>query len=730
VISRIHSIADSVARAFAVTQNYPRVGLMPDLAEWMMGNPLGMTDEQFQHSDAFKKIPIIHAIVRLIQNDCAGLPRRFYDGEREIEPKFGNIAGIFNAANDRDTGHQFRLKLFGDLELYGNAYIYLERGRGAKPSKPPYAMWTLHPPSVKIVPGPSRTVSEYVWYGAGSPESMAPWSVIHIAKYNPTDSPLGVTWVEAAREDWMAQWYALKVLRAFFQRGGMSPGTWTTKKDARPLDDAVVKKLQARYGTRFQTIESIWKLIIMDGLEQVEKGQTIAELKLNEMIMLGNANLCRAAGVPPWMMGIKESGSLDQGKSSETSSESYWRSTIGNPCLLVDSVLNERFCPLFGEGIRIETEFEGVPALQAARLEMMKGAVIATGGVAVVSVDEAREWWDDDPTGREEDQLPPQKAAPVAPAVAAPGTEPQPMPRVAQRIKAATLRQRAERLRRRQEQRMAREERRFAALWNRVRDEQEEKALANLDRQERGEMAERINVDPDRLYPDITPEQRRAFEREIAETMARAASDAAEEIGADALLEVVAASVQKYIEKRVEIMIMHVSTTDRVRLREQIGAAVREGKQWREIQTLVRDFFEGRRANSMTIARTEVSGPYNRAQYETWRLGGVTRKFWLTMQDDAVRDSHVHAGERYSEEKSIGIDEQFQVGSGFCMVPGETGLAEEDINCRCQVLPDLGAFEEGIQAIRKPSWVNRVFRVNDDGFRVNGNGKQRERVSV
>jgi phage portal protein BeeE len=720
-------------RAFALTTtNYPRARGVPDLSDWMFGSPLGLTDEQMQHGDAFKKIPIVHAIVRMIQNDCAALPRTFYRGERELPRAFGNPVDVFDGANARDTGHQFRLKLFGDLELYADAFIYLERGKGRGPNVTPYAMWTLPPPLMKIVPGPNRTVSEYVWYGSGSPQTIEEWKIIHISKYNPHDEQTGITWVEAAREDWMAQWHALKVMRQFFARGGMTPGTWSTEANGRPLREPDIKRMQDQYARRFQGFEQLWKLIVVDGLKQVEKGQTISELQLGDMITLMNANLCRAAGVPPWMMGIKEAGSLDQGKSSETSSENYWRSTIGNLVRLVDSVMNERFCSLWGDEFSVETDMDGVPALQAARLEMLKGAVIAAED-AVVSINEVRDWFEYEETGRPEDDLPrvradaqPDPLALADGAPAAPGAEAD-QPQAAGRViplAASTQAQRVERLRRRQDRRLAREEQALARLWDMIRDDQEKHAISVIRKAEQ-RMAERIEFDPSSAYLEPGDEERKRLEEQLQRAMAQAAEDASDEIGVAIALDLTAAEVANYVRKRVDQMIVNVSATDRARLTEVIADGIRQGKQWNEVVGAVREFFDGRRANSMTIARTEVAGPYNRASWMAWKAGGVRRKFWLSIEDDATRATHREAGDIYSEANSIGIGEPFIVGGYPTMLPGETGAASEDINCRCQVMPDLTHFEESIGVVRvieRGNWLARMLK-NKPHAHANGNGK-------
>jgi hypothetical protein len=60
----------------------------------------------------------------------------------------------------------------------------------------------------------------------------------------------------------------------------------------------------------------------------------------------------------------------------------------------------------------------------------------------------------------------------------------------------------------------------------------------------------------------------------------------------------------------------------------------------------------------------------------------VEEKEWLATQDAVTRDTHVEA-----DGQVVGIDEEFEVGDATCQFPGDTGDPEEDINCRCGVLP-------------------------------------------
>ncbi len=63
---------------------------------------------------------------------------------------------------------------------------------------------------------------------------------------------------------------------------------------------------------------------------------------------------------------------------------------------------------------------------------------------------------------------------------------------------------------------------------------------------------------------------------------------------------------------------------------------------------------------------------------------GVQFKAWLTSGNDNVRDAHLQAGEDYSPENAIPINEAYVVDGEELMFPGDSdGSAGNVINCHC-----------------------------------------------
>ena len=97
----------------------------------------------------------------------------------------------------------------------------------------------------------------------------------------------------------------------------------------------------------------------------------------------------------------------------------------------------------------------------------------------------------------------------------------------------------------------------------------------------------------------------------------------------------------------------------------------------------VRTWYEngGTTADVIRIAETESHRIGNEAAYTAAKEVGATRKTWLTMLDDRVRDTHA-----YLEGVTVGINDYFySYKGGQTLYPGQWGIAEEDCGCRCEI---------------------------------------------
>lgn len=108
--------------------------------------------------------------------------------------------------------------------------------------------------------------------------------------------------------------------------------------------------------------------------------------------------------------------------------------------------------------------------------------------------------------------------------------------------------------------------------------------------------------------------------------------------------------------------------------------------------------------NTMRIARTESARVLEDSKYQAFEdLANNDSvqvfKIWHTMEDEAVRDTH-----DAMEGVKVLYDEDFVLPSGAkCQYPKGTGVAAEDINCRCYVeyVTELVKDEKDLEKVAK-----------------------------
>lgn len=187
-------------------------------------------------------------------------------------------------------------------------------------------------------------------------------------------------------------------------------------------------------------------------------------------------------------------------------------------------------------------------------------------------------------------------------------------------------------------------------------------------------------------------------------TLAEAGRDAMNELNIGVSFDVAQPEVLDYMRTRENLIKGVVETTFetlKADIQEGIDAGESIDKIAARVQERMGPIADGR---ATMIARTEVIGASNGGKVLAWQQSGVvTGKRWLASTShmgagdpNPVRDSHVEA-----HGQEVGINEAFQVGDGEGLAPGQIGLPEEDINCRCTMLAvtDQG---RGMKALAVP----------------------------
>lgn len=226
---------------------------------------------------------------------------------------------------------------------------------------------------------------------------------------------------------------------------------------------------------------------------------------------------------------------------------------------------------------------------------------------------------------------------------------------------------------------------------------------------------------------DISPEVKRLIRGTVEQTyeytyngMVDCVQRAAKDITAVSGLK---ACTPDVIRRAVENPVSKLTLNDRLEkhrkeiiydIKQNIGVGLMNGDRYSTMANRIKKSVEGDYKKAIRIARTEShrvreAGNHDAAVaadevLKTGESGMRMAKNWRTMKDERVRPAKVKGKNRkYDHRKMDGVtvlvDDEFTLPSGAkTMAPGQSGVAGEDINCRCYLSYGLQKQLVGLSA--------------------------------
>ena len=126
-----------------------------------------------------------------------------------------------------------------------------------------------------------------------------------------------------------------------------------------------------------------------------------------------------------------------------------------------------------------------------------------------------------------------------------------------------------------------------------------------------------------------------------------------------------------------------------------------QGESMDKISKRIMNVQEMNKTQAIRSARTIVTGAENKGRQDSYQRakddGIILRKYWLATYDKRGRDWHKDAGNDYTEEKAIDIDDFFIVDGEKMLHPGDAmhGASGHNLyNCRCSVASKVIGFKK------------------------------------
>ena len=563
------------------------------------------------------------------------------------------------------------------LCLWGSAYWFLERGQSGKMT--PSEIWWGRPDRVRVVPHPRDYVSGFLYDSPhGGQLAFAPSEVIWLRYPNPVDEYAGLSPLMASQVSVDYATTAMTSNRNLF-RNGIQMGGAIFPKSGYEFTPEQARDIETTLARRFQGIDRAHRWAVFRAeLAMQPLGMSPRDAEFVSGLRLALEDIARAYRVPMDLIGGQRTY-----ENVNAAMTAIWTNCIRPETRFISSELTEQLLPMFGSAADlVEFDLSQVEPLQEAQgavwqreREQIEVGVLtrnewrASHGEATLPWGDA--WW-----------APAGLTPVVAPAASSAAQSPRQAESAHQRMDYGGAAHLA---------RFARFaavsdplETRFATEVNGLFARQRASILAHVGRGTR-------QLDP--ANPFDLARWVREF-RQAVRVILRDVVAAGGQMGLDDLLPSVdiplnfnlsAPAVIQFLEERAQRFATQVNETTWQALKASLAEGIQAGETIEELAQRVDSVMTQRRSTTETIARTEVIGALNGGSLEMWRQSGVVaKKQWLAALDDRLRDTH-----RAAHGQAVGIDQNFAVGDGHGPHPGAIGIAAEDINCRCSMVPIL-----------------------------------------
>jgi HK97 family phage portal protein len=662
------------------------------------------TYQPAQYVDYLATSNAVYTCARLRAEALASLPIRLYRGtaENKTEVTRGPLYDLLHKVNQFWTMQRLLSMWEYSMCLWGESYIFLERGE--RGNQPPVELWWARSDRVYVYPDPVDYIKGYGYMGEDgtAPIPYTPGEVLAFRYPNPANQWRGLSPLAAARLAADSASAAMKSNRNIFangiQMGGMiSPPAGVT------LTEDQIRQISEGLENRFKGVDKAHRWgVFKFAVDPKPVGITPKDAEFLGLLKWTLEDVCRAFSVPLDLVGGQRTYD-----NINAALLAFWTNCIIPEKRMMESEMAEQLLPMFpGQADSVELDTSEIAVLKdddaaawtMASGQLDKGAITinewrTSQGLKPVAWGDVY-WASSSMTPIENGEKPEPLPAPVvmqAPPAEKPEEPEEEAPEEETPEPARMMRMaipyggEIHRLR-----------------WNafvRSTDDWERKltpVVQELFRRQSQSVLAKLRARAMRSAADVAedPFDRETWERRFRETVKVVIEAVVEAGGAEALkdlglsmaFDVHDPRVDAFIKARVQRFAEHVNDTTYEALQKELIAGINEGESIPQLAARVEATMGDRiKSTPETIARTEVIGGYNGGTLEAWKQSGVvTKKAWLAALDDRTRATHSEAHARYQAEP-IPIDEDFQVGDASGPAPGETGAAEEDINCRCSM---------------------------------------------
>lgn len=679
----------------------------------------------------YAQSPWIMRAIQTKQGEIKSAPVKFYEGDVEFEDAALSAwwqAGFMGPGKQRLSADEVRNAALGWADLAGEFFLLLgddwlvpfPSARGARLSPPVLA----RPDRMRHVVRGGELLGWEFTDGAGARYSLLPEQVTHRKLWNPYDDFRGLAPVEAlliaAESDYAAGVYVRNLMR-----NNGDQGVYVIAKNGIPTDEQRAQIIADLRAKRLAAQRGDFRPVFLTGDIAVEDAKAQApDANLQQTRLLDRHTIFIGLGLPASMADVQASYSIG----SDSDRFRLITSTCQGQAMFVDEPFGVLASKLTGRTLTAEADWDEHPVIQEVRRARIEGAIKLWGvGMPMQAVNDYLDMGLEPFAGWDQGYLPfsvvpTARAEPPTtdPALAEePGDDDEPAEMRAIRLALAARRRLkckrvssdatahrcscafdsshaiakdrdpAEVARWLKYMQARREQvKGFESRFGRWLTGLRATVLAKLDAREaltgRGVVQKSTAVDFLFTVAEATADFLAAMRKQQSLALNAAGKEVFLELGRDDPFVFAPEEVLQFVRGR-ENKLRGVPADVFERLRSTLQEGLDGGESIADLAKRIRSECNAiDKGRATVIAQTETSAAYGVGRDKAMRRAGIKFKAWLTSGNSNVREAHLIAGETYSPDTPIPIDQPFIVDGEALMFPGDpAGSPGNTINCHC-----------------------------------------------
>ncbi len=560
-----------------------------------------------------------------------------------------------------------KLRRLTELAMCVWAEYFWVLERGVTGQGRPREIWPVKPTIMKAIPDRDNYLKGFVLTppDGGKPIFFDPSEVVWFIQPDPSNDFQPLTPLAAARLAADTESGMMKANRNLFEQGMIGTGFVLPPGDQQTFSPEQAQELERELDKRFRGVQKAHRFAVMHRQFKLEAMNiTPKDAMWLEGMKMSFSQVCRALGVQPELLAQNEHATLANVLQFE---RALWEHTITDEVDFFGSEVTRQLGPAFNLSPvqQVSMDLSKVVSLQedednkwAREQGQLQEAAITINewreGQGMPEVEWGHEPWlprlvrqpgDEDPLGQSE----PERAVRAAPA----------------------------------DQFNSEENAHIKAMRGLFND-QESEILRHLRARGYERSLESVKANPfsktkweKRTRSALDAKYVAGVEKSIL-LESKALNMTAEEI-AEALTKRATGAA---IERQTKRFARQVNKTTWERVQGALVKSIKKGETLDQATSRVKHIMDIRRGDARRIAQTEMTRARTTGQMAAYTTANVQGKRWVTAGDGDVRDTHAALSGAV-----IPVLDEFAIGIGHGLGPGQSGVAAEDVNCRCNLHP-------------------------------------------